>query len=68
MWACRSRWPSLTRVAIYDLTESAVALVNSGRLPFAEPGAKEVLHRVLGAGLHEASADPAIVGRRSMSW
>src|ERR1039457_655498 len=38
------------RVAIYDLSETAVATVNSGRMPFAEPGAEEVLHRVLCAG------------------
>jgi UDP-N-acetyl-D-mannosaminuronic acid dehydrogenase len=50
------------KVAIYDLSEAAVATVNSGRMPFAEPGAEEVLHRVLSAGRLEASADPAIVG------
>ena len=38
------------RVAIYDVSEKAVAAVNSGRMPFAEPGADEVLHRALGAG------------------
>jgi UDP-N-acetyl-D-mannosaminuronic acid dehydrogenase len=36
--------------------------VNSGQMPFAEAGAVEVLHRVLGAGRLEASTDPAIVG------
>ncbi len=49
------------RVVIYDTSETAVATVNSGRMPFAEPGAEEVLHRVLGAGLLEASVDPAVV-------
>src|SRR5262249_46449600 len=49
------------RVGIYDVSETAVATVNSGRLPFAEPGADEVLSRVLGAGRLQASADPAIV-------
>ena len=49
------------QVAIYDVSESAVATVNSGHLPFAEPGADEVLHRVLAAGRLVASADPAIV-------
>src|ERR1700676_3672681 len=49
------------KVAIYDLSETAVAAVNSGRMPFAEPGADEVLHRMLSAGRLEASADPAIV-------
>ncbi len=50
------------KVAIYDVSEAAVATVNSGQMPFAEPGAEEVLHRVLSAGRLEASADPAIVG------
>jgi len=50
------------RVAIYDLSEAAVALVNSGRMPFAEPGAEEVLGRALAAGRLVASADPVVVG------
>ena len=50
------------RVGIYDVSQSAVAMVNAGQMPFAEPGAEEVLHRVLAAGRLEASADPAIVG------
>ncbi|MDQ2814955.1 MAG: nucleotide sugar dehydrogenase [Actinomycetota bacterium] len=50
------------RVAIYDLSETAVATVNSGRMPFAESGADDVLDRVLKAGRLEVSADPAIVG------
>src|SRR5215475_11703144 len=49
------------RVGIYDVSETAVATVNSGRMPFAEPGADEVLHRVLADGRLLASADPAIV-------
>jgi len=50
------------RVGIYDVSETAVATVNAGRMPFAEPGAEEVLRRVLAAGRLEASVDPAIVG------
>jgi len=50
------------RVGIYDVSETAVATVNAGRMPFAEPGAQEVLHRVLAAGRLEASVDPAMVG------
>src|ERR1700749_1283499 len=49
------------RVGIYDVSETAVATVNSGQMPFAEPGADEVLGRVLAAGLLVASADPEIV-------
>jgi UDP-N-acetyl-D-mannosaminuronic acid dehydrogenase len=50
------------RVAIYDVSETSVAMVNAGRMPFAERGAEEVLRRVLAAGRLEASVDPAIVG------
>jgi UDP-N-acetyl-D-mannosaminuronic acid dehydrogenase len=49
------------RVGIYDVSQSAVQTVNAGRMPFAEPGAEEVLQRVLAAGRLEASTDPAIV-------
>src|SRR5215469_2569014 len=49
------------RVGIYDVSETAVATVNSGQMPFAEPGADEVLGRVLAAGRLVASADPEIV-------
>jgi UDP-N-acetyl-D-mannosaminuronic acid dehydrogenase len=49
------------KVGIFDLSEPAVAMVRSGRLPFAEPGADEPLRRVLAAGRLEASADPAMV-------
>ena len=49
------------RVGIYDVSQAAVDTVNAGRMPFAEPGAEEVLHRVPEAGRLEASADPAIV-------
>jgi UDP-N-acetyl-D-mannosaminuronic acid dehydrogenase len=49
-------------VAIYDVSEASVAAVNSGKMPFAEPGADEVLQRVLAAGRLHASVDPAVVG------
>ena len=49
------------KVAIYDVSEAAVGAVNAGRMPFTEPGAEEVLARVLRAGRLEASADPAIL-------
>ncbi|MGH3187580.1 MAG: nucleotide sugar dehydrogenase [Streptosporangiaceae bacterium] len=48
-------------VGIYDVSQAAVDTVNDGRMPFAEAGAGEVLRRVRGLGLLEASADPAIV-------
>ena len=49
-------------VAIYDVSETAVAAVNAGKMPFAEPGADDVLKNALAAGRLKASADPAIVG------
>src|SRR5215469_9801691 len=50
------------RVGIYDVSEVAVATVNAGQLPFEEPGAAEVLERVVADGRLQASADPSIVG------
>jgi UDP-N-acetyl-D-mannosaminuronic acid dehydrogenase len=50
------------KVGIYDVSQSAVDMVNAGRMPFAEPDADEVLQRALADGRLEASADPAIVG------
>jgi len=49
-------------VAIYDVSQAAVDVVNAGRMPFAEPGADEVLRRARAAGRLEASTDPAVVG------
>ncbi len=49
------------RVAIYDISEPAVAAVSAARMPFAEPGAATVLERVIAAGKLVASADPRIV-------
>lgn len=46
-------------VAAYDIDPDAVELVNSGRMPFLEPGAPEVLERVLAAGTFLATGDPA---------
>jgi UDP-N-acetyl-D-mannosaminuronic acid dehydrogenase len=50
------------RVAIYDISVTAVATVNAARLPFSEPGAAPLLHRAIESGLLAASADPAVVG------
>ena len=49
------------RVGIYDLSETAVEVVNGGGLPFAEPGAADVLKRVVAEGRLAASASPEIV-------
>lgn len=39
------------KVAIHDLNETSVGIVNSGKLPFLEDGAEPVLQRVLGKTL-----------------
>ena len=49
-------------VGIYDLSDAAVGMVNAGRMPFAEPGADDVLKRVISEGRLAASADAAMVG------
>ena len=46
------------RVVSYDLNANVVASVNSGRMPFDEPGATEILRRVLDSGNFLASTDP----------
>ncbi|MCA1830684.1 MAG: nucleotide sugar dehydrogenase, partial [Actinobacteria bacterium] len=48
------------RVALYDVNQRAIDTLNGGTMPFWEPGADEVLPRVLGTNLI-ASADPSIV-------
>jgi UDP-N-acetyl-D-mannosaminuronic acid dehydrogenase len=50
------------QVGIYDVSESAVATVSAGQMPFDEAGAADVLKRVVADGRLEASIDPAIVG------
>jgi UDP-N-acetyl-D-mannosaminuronic acid dehydrogenase len=50
------------RVAIDDIDENAVAVVNSGRMPFIEPGAEDLLRTVIGRTLTVAN-DPTLVGR-----
>lgn len=49
-------------VGIYDISQAAVRAVNSGVLPFAEPGAELPLRRAVSDGLLLASTDPSIVG------
>ncbi len=48
-------------VVLYDINPNAVDAVNDGRLPFAEPGALEILGAVRAAGTLHASTDPATV-------
>jgi UDP-N-acetyl-D-mannosaminuronic acid dehydrogenase len=51
------------RVGIYDLAPTAVASVTAGEMPFAEPGAEEVLARVIAGGRLSATTDPTVVSR-----
>jgi UDP-N-acetyl-D-mannosaminuronic acid dehydrogenase len=48
-------------VVLYDINPNAVDAVNDGRLPFAEPGALEILGAVRAAGTLHASTDPGTV-------
>jgi UDP-N-acetyl-D-mannosaminuronic acid dehydrogenase len=50
-----------SKVAVYDLSERAVATVLSGTMPFSEPGAESVLHRVLAEGQLTATTDASVV-------
>jgi UDP-N-acetyl-D-mannosaminuronic acid dehydrogenase len=50
-------------VAICDTSEIAVKSVNSGELPFAEPGAEPILRRVVDDGRLYATTDPAVAAR-----
>lgn len=49
-------------VGIYDVSAAAVETVNSGKLPFDEPGASGVMERVVAEGRLRASTDASIVG------
>lgn len=50
-------------VALHDLNADAVEAVHRGQAPTSEPGAREVLQRVLAAELLHATTDPDVVGR-----
>ncbi len=48
-------------VVSYDINSVVVAQVNSGNMPFDEPGAPPVLQRVLSGGTFKASDDPTCI-------
>ncbi len=50
------------KVAVYDISQAAVELVNSGRMPFQEPGADKVLVEVLANGRFGVGTDPSVLG------
>lgn len=47
----------------YDISEPAVALVNSGEMPFNEPGAPQRLTEALKAKRLHASSDPSVISQ-----
>ncbi len=50
------------QVGIYDVSESAVATVTAGEMPFDKAGAADVLKRVVTEGKLEATVDKTIIG------
>lgn len=48
-------------VVSYDINPAAVEMVNSGEMPFLEPGAAEVMDRISATGKFRASTDPIVV-------
>jgi UDP-N-acetyl-D-mannosaminuronic acid dehydrogenase len=51
------------RTAVYDIAQASVDKVARGEMPFDEPGASQVLSRVLDQGTFQASSDPDIMSR-----
>ncbi len=49
------------RVYLQDISEKAVEMVNSGKMPFVEDGADELLPQVLASGMLSATTDTAIL-------
>lgn len=52
-----------TSVVLYDVNDKAVDSVRAGRMPFDEPGAPEVLARVLERGSLTVSTDVGVLSR-----
>ena len=48
-------------VAVYDVNQSALDLIGTGKVPFMEEGAEELLSEVLSSGCLTLSDDPGIV-------
>lgn len=49
------------RTVVYDLSEAAVARIRNAEMPFLEPGADDVLRRVVDEGMLTATTDAAAV-------
>ena len=50
-----------SKVVVYDVSERAVETINSGIVPFIEPGAEPVLKKAIADGRFSASTDAAVV-------
>ncbi len=50
-----------SKVVVYDVSERAVAKINSGKVPFSEPGAEPVLKKAIADGMFTASTDASVV-------
>jgi UDP-N-acetyl-D-mannosaminuronic acid dehydrogenase len=50
-----------SKVVVYDVSASAVKTINSGKVPFSEPGAEAVLQKAIGDGRFTASTDSSVV-------
>lgn len=50
-----------SRVVVYDVSTKAVDTINSGTVPFSEPGAEPVLCTVIADGRFTASTDASVV-------
>lgn len=48
-------------VALYDISEKSVAMVNAGTMPFDETGAPELLAQVRASGMLSATTDPSSI-------
>ena len=51
------------KVGIYDTSETTVAKISSGEMPFWEPGAQALLSKVLANGNLTASTDPSLISK-----
>ncbi len=50
-----------SKVVVFDVSEKAVATINTGTVPFSEPGAEPVLKKAIADGMFTASTDPSVV-------
>jgi len=50
-----------SRVVVYDVSTKAVDTINSGTVPFSEPGAEPVLRKAIADGRFSASTDASVV-------